>query len=388
MRLAFYAPLKPPNHPVASGDRRMARLLVRAWESAGHELELASGLCTRDGRGDPARQAELAGLAAAEAKRLVGDYRARPAAERPAAWFTYHLYYKAPDWIGPAVAEALRIPYLIAEASLAGKRAAGAYALGHRGALAAVRAADAIFVINPADREALEPQLASHSRLIELPAFLDTAGYRTLAGERDRLRRELATARGFDLDRPWLLSVAMMREGDKLTSYRLLGEALKQLADLPWQLIVIGDGPARTAVRDALAPLGEGRVRFLGALPPDELAACYAAADLCLWPAVNEAYGMALLEAQSAGLPVVAGAEGGVPSIVQAETTGLLTPPRDSAAFAAAARQLILAPVRRAAMGRSALNRTRQRHDIAGATRTLDDTLHRILGSVAAGVRR
>jgi glycosyltransferase involved in cell wall biosynthesis len=180
----------------------------------------------------------------------------------------------------------------------------------------------------------------------------------------------------------------MMREGDKLTSYRLLGEALMQVADLPWQLIVIGDGPARDAVSAALAPLGESRVRLLGALPPDELAAYYAAADLCLWPAVNEAYGMALLEAQSAGLPVVAGAEGGVPSIIEAGTTGLLTPPRDSAAFAAAVRQLILAPDRRAAMARSALTRTRQHHDIAGATRILDDTLQRILGSAAAGVRR
>jgi glycosyltransferase involved in cell wall biosynthesis len=387
MRLAFYAPLKPPNHPVASGDRRMARLLVQAWESAGHELELASSLCTRDGGGDPARQAELAGLAAVETERLKADYANRPAAERPAAWFTYHVYYKAPDWIGPGVAEALQIPYLIAEASLAGKRATGPYALGHRGALAAVRAADAIFVINPADREALEPQLASQTRLIDLPAFLDTARYRSTAGERDRLRREIARARGLDPGGPWLLSVAMMREGDKLTSYRLLGEALMQIADLPWQLIVIGDGPARDAVSAALASLGESRVRFLGALPPDELAAYYAAADLCLWPAVNEAYGMALLEAQSAGLPVVAGAEGGVPSIVEAGTTGLLTPLRDSAAFAAAVRQLILAPDRRAAMARSALTRTRQHHDIAGATRILDDTLQRIFGSAAAGVR-
>ena len=35
----------------------------------------------------------------------------------PAAWFTYHLYYKAPDWLGPDIARALAIPYLVAEAS-------------------------------------------------------------------------------------------------------------------------------------------------------------------------------------------------------------------------------------------------------------------------------
>ena len=41
---------------------------------------------------------------------------------RPDLWFTYHLYYKAPDWLGPRVAEALSIPYVVAEASVAGTR--------------------------------------------------------------------------------------------------------------------------------------------------------------------------------------------------------------------------------------------------------------------------
>ena len=36
MRIAFYAPLKPPDHPVPSGDRRMARLLMAALATAGH----------------------------------------------------------------------------------------------------------------------------------------------------------------------------------------------------------------------------------------------------------------------------------------------------------------------------------------------------------------
>ena len=40
MRIAFYAPLKSPNHPVPSGDRRVARLLMDALLLAGHEVEL------------------------------------------------------------------------------------------------------------------------------------------------------------------------------------------------------------------------------------------------------------------------------------------------------------------------------------------------------------
>ena len=44
MRIAFYAPLKAPTHPVPSGDRRMARLLMAALEAGGHHVTLASTL--------------------------------------------------------------------------------------------------------------------------------------------------------------------------------------------------------------------------------------------------------------------------------------------------------------------------------------------------------
>ncbi len=50
MRLAFYAPLKPPDHPVPSGDRRMAQLLVQAWEQGG-----ASGRARQPARQPPGR---------------------------------------------------------------------------------------------------------------------------------------------------------------------------------------------------------------------------------------------------------------------------------------------------------------------------------------------
>ena len=52
MRVMFYAPLKPPTHPVPSGDRRIARLLMRAIEAAGHSVELATRFRSRDGSGD------------------------------------------------------------------------------------------------------------------------------------------------------------------------------------------------------------------------------------------------------------------------------------------------------------------------------------------------
>src|SRR5947209_1387876 len=137
MRVAFYAPLKPPDHPVPSGDRCIARVFLDALRRAGHKPFLASHLRSYDGAGDPERQARFAELGRQEAERLLGQWRQMPSTA-PRLWFTYHLYYKAPDWLGPAVCKALGIPYAIAEASFAPKRADGPWASGHRAVAAAL----------------------------------------------------------------------------------------------------------------------------------------------------------------------------------------------------------------------------------------------------------
>src|SRR5690348_10210627 len=120
MRIAFYAPLKPPDHPTPSGDRAVARLFVEALTLAGHQPFLASHLRSYDGAGDPDRQARLQAVGGGIARRLLRRWRGRPDTA-PELWFTYHLYYKAPDWLGPAVTSGLGIPYVIAEASHAMK---------------------------------------------------------------------------------------------------------------------------------------------------------------------------------------------------------------------------------------------------------------------------
>lgn len=330
MRAAFYAPLKSPQHPSPSGDRTMARLLLRALARAGAEPALASGLRTLDLAGDPARQAALRDASAREADRLLALYEAEPG-RRPDLWFTYHVYYKAPDWLGPRVSEALGIPYLVAEASRAGKRAGGPWALGHEAAEAAIRRADRIFVLTDADREALARD-GDPRRLVSLPPFLDLDGWdlgdpprREPAGPRSPLR---------------LLAVGMMRRGDKLASYRLLADALARLEGPEWTLDVAGDGDVRAQVEALLGPFG-ARVRLHGALRDRAaLSALYRSCHLLVWPAVNEAYGMALLEAQAHGLPVAAGAYGGVAAVVRHGETGLLAAPGDPAALAEAVRAL------------------------------------------------
>jgi glycosyltransferase involved in cell wall biosynthesis len=76
------------------------------------------------------------------------------------------------------------------------------------------------------------------------------------------------------------------------------------------------------------------------------LADAYADADCLVWPAVNEALGMVFLEAALQACPAIAGDEGGVKTLVRSGETGLLVPPRDPAALAAAMDALIADPSR------------------------------------------
>jgi glycosyltransferase involved in cell wall biosynthesis len=359
MRIAFYAPLKPPDHPVPSGDRTVAQLFLAALRMAGHNAFIASRFRSYDGRGDQLRQARVASVSA----RLVADFvgRCREAPETgPQLWFTYHLYHKAPDWLGPQIADVLRIPYIVAEASDAPKQASGAWAAGRRATECAIRRADAVIGLNPTDRECVLPLLRDAWRWVPFKPFIDAAFYSGQGCASTGSTR--------------LIVVAMMRDGDKLASYQILGAALSRLLDLPWSLEVVGGGPAIRDVENALYPLRE-RVTWVGKIGSTEIARRLASADLCVWPALNEAFGMALLEAQASGVPVVAGGGGGVSEIVAPGVTGLLVPPGDAAAFAEAVRSLIVDRPRRIAFAEAARQRVRAEHDLSSAARRLNGVI-------------
>lgn len=297
--IAYYAPLKPPDHPIPSGDREMARNLQAAITRAtGLPVRLASDLRSRDGQGDAAAQALLIAQASDIAETLIAKWSAAP----PRIWATYHNYYKAPDLIGPRVARALSIPYVLIEATRARKRLTGNWARFAERAEAATDAAKVVFYMTAHDRETLERDRPDHQTLIHLPPFLMAE---TLP---DTGPRDCA-----------MLAVGMMRQGDKLESYRLIAQGLALLADPNWRLDIAGDGPAMPEVANLMRPFGD-RVRLLGALSRRELDAAYGTASLFLWPGVNEAYGMVYLEAQAAGLPVVAQNRPGVRDVLAPAT--------------------------------------------------------------------
>ena len=369
--------MKPPGHPVPSGDRRVAGYLIAALEAAGHQVEIASTFRSYEGIGETQRQTELRSAGAAEAGRVTAKLAVRPAAERPTLWFSYHVYHKSPDWLGPGVARSLRIPYVIAEPSYAAKQAAGPWAAGLAAARQAIEAADALICPTRLDMAAVTP-LTRPDRVHYLPPFLDAAPFVAARADRVTARDELARQHQIDPERVWLLAVGMMRRRDKLESYRRLAAALARLQVSSWRLLVVGDGEARAEVEAALRPFDD-KVSFLGELAPPQLARIYGACDIYVWPAAGEAYGMALLEAQAAGLPVVAGRVRGVPDVVQDRITGLLAAENDPADFAAMLSPLIEDSALRYSFGASAAQFVSGERTIAAAGAALDAILQPLI---------
>ena len=367
MRIAFYAPLKPPDHRVPSGDRQIARAILRALAYAGHDAVVATRLRSFDRSGDDVRQARLARLGERIAQRLIARWRDGP---RPDAWLTYHLYHKAPDAIGPVVTAALGMPYVVVEASISPSQCAGPWARGHAATVAAARAADAIVCLNPRDVPQIRATRGAKAATTLIAPFIDVAAFAAAA----------PTVRATHLSAapPALVTVAMMRDGAKLASYRALASALGTLVDLDWSLRIVGDGPQRSAVEHAFAGLAP-RVSFIGACAAPAIAGVLCDSDLLVWPAIDEAIGLALIEAQACGVPVVAGDSAGVAAVVDAGRTGLLAREGDVPAFAAAMRVLLVDAPRRARMGAAAAAYVRARHDIPTAAAALDGVLRSVV---------
>jgi len=346
----------------------MARLLMAALRRAGHRIDIPSRLRSWN-NGDPAKQHKIRRAGERTARRLVERWSGSDNPDRPDLWFTYHLYHKAPDWLGPAVSEALAIPYIVAEASVAGKQAGGPWDDGLQASKQALSKANAVFALSDVDADGLDPYVRPN-RLHRLTPFIDTTEFDRPANGRTRPPKAIDF-----LDRPLLLAIGMMRDDAKLASYKLLGQALAGIANRPWTLVVVGDGPARSKVERALPP---DRTVYFGMVPGKNLPPLLRSADMVVWPAINEAYGMSLLEAQAAGLPVVAGASGGVPDIVANGVTGLLTSPGDATAFGQAVARLIDNPAERKVMGSAAYKKTRDINDIAQASTTIDSVIRTV----------
>lgn len=165
-----------------------------------------------------------------------------------------------------------------------------------------------------------------------------------------------------DPDRPLLLFVGRLepRKGCDLAvrAFLRLRRAHPQL-----RLCVVGDGPRRRDCEDLVPADARANVWFAGAVDEEDKRRFYASADLFLAPNLGgESFGIVLLEAMAAGLPIVGSAIPGFRTVMTDGCQGRLVPPGDVAAFSAAVEGLLDDPVRTAGMSAEG-RRTAAAHD-------------------------
>ncbi len=356
MRIAFYAPLKSPDHGIPSGDRQMARALIKALEHAGHEVETVSQL--RSFSKTPHGQA-LHEEARREAVKIVRRWRDAP----PDLWFSYHPYYKAPDFLALEVLKSTNLPLVTAEASLATKRDRDDWRDSQKNIRELLRVSVANFYFTDRDLSGLKTGM-SDDRLVRLPPFIDV-------GNKNRPQTNTSkTVR--------LITVGMMRKGVKIDSYRLLAKALKRINAANWHLTIIGDGNHRDEVETLFGGFQAGKIEWAGLVAPNDVPKLLARSDVFVWPGFGEAYCLAYLEAQAAGLPVVAQNTHGVPFAVKQGETSILVDPGDDVAYAQAMLKLIENKSLRTRLGANAEKFVHNERNLENASVILDTVIKRV----------
>jgi glycosyltransferase involved in cell wall biosynthesis len=217
---------------------------------------------------------------------------------------------------------------------------------------------DAVVAISTGVRNALLSGNVPAERIRLIPSGIDTAQFAPQPGVRAQIRSRY----GFSEHEIVVLSVGALAERK---GHITLLQAARLLRDQGLQLryLVCGDGPLRATLEAEAHTLEIATdIRFVGFCPdiPSHLAAADVFVHVPLW----EGLGVAVIEALAAGLPVVASRVGGIPELIEDATTGLLVPPQNPSALAAALKLLVNDPLRARALGAVGQGRARTRLDV------------------------
>lgn len=367
MNIAFYAPLKSPNHPNPSGDRYVGRALIDVFKTMNLTVELISEFRSYEGKGNYDQQIHIKEKAAIETKRILSDLKIRSKKMRPKAWVTYHLYHKAPDWIGPVISSELDIPYIVVEASFSPKQEKGEWGFGHRQVEETLKNADHIIVLSDKDYLGIANNIKTENPIRRLKPFLSDFIKSDLIHSSTDLKEKFGITKSDII----LSTAAMMRYGDKYESYRYLSSLAHRLNKKnSFSFFIAGGGPAF----DEVKKLFPKSTIFLGQLERNELLNLYKQTDIFIWPALKEAYGIALLEAQFMGVPSIVGDTGGTKEIVKQGETGFLIPCKkgipDEDLFIEKTETLISNQSLRKAFAKKSIEKSQNDHSIKAAIKT------------------
>lgn len=352
MRLAFYTPFVPLNHPKPSGDTAIARSVIDFLRRRDHTVVDTTHFSSK---WIWLRPWTLPAMLRARQEFL--DVLKK---EQPDALLVYHSYYRAPDLLGP-LAAAQGLPVFHFGSAYASRRRKKLLTRpGYLLNLKSLRAATHCFTLKQPEYENLL-RIMPEDRATYIRPGIETQRFTPDNDARLLLRVRWNTG----ADVPVVLTVAMLRTGTKSEGVahviRALGKLHKENID--FRYLVVGDGPERKALTCLAEEHLPGKARFIGRISSVELPAVYSASDCYAFPGINEGLGMAYLEAQCAGLPAVGWDRWGAAECIAHGQTGFVTPAWDLDAFTDALRTLVTDHSKRVEMGLAARRRVLAEHD-------------------------
>jgi phosphatidyl-myo-inositol dimannoside synthase len=216
-------------------------------------------------------------------------------------------------------------------------------------------------------------------RLVRLPWGLDPDWE-----ERLSLSSSLSLPQGFPSGRV-ILSVGRWAAAERYKGLDHLISVFPQLLssapDL--SLVAIGDGDDRPRLESLAAERGvSDRVRFLPRVTPDELMSSYAHCTLFALPSRGEGFGLVFLEAMACGKPVIGGAHGGTPEVIEGGVSGILVPHGDLDALQRAIEFLLSDPGRAARIGEQGQVRVQQEYRFGAFASRLRQLLDDVLAII------
>lgn len=214
-----------------------------------------------------------------------------------------------------------------------------------------------------------------------IPNFVDTERYRPVEDKSWSALRHLFERGGGAPEEP--------KERPRILLHNSNFRPLKRVDDVvrifaavrsrvPSRLLLIGDGPERSRVEELARELGLAReVCFLG--KQLNFLAAVQHSDVFLLPSASESFGLAALEAQSCGVPVVASHVGGLPEIIAEGVTGFLRPVGDVAAMAEATVRLLCDGALHRRMAAAARARVEEKWRVEPMVERYEDCYRRVL---------
>ena len=215
------------------------------------------------------------------------------------------------------------------------------------------RAVDAVVVISEAVAQTVRAIGVEPTRIHVVHDGVEPQRFEVWRGRRSEARAEA----GLPADAAVVVNAArldpMKGQADLLHAWATVARTHEDAV-----LVLAGDGPEQAALRTRIGRLGlDANVRLSGR---GDVPLLLGAADLACVPSKKEGLSVFALEAQAAGVPVVAARAGGLPEAVADGETGLLFPPGDAPALAGALLALLDDAPRRALFGEAARRRIRE----------------------------